>query len=129
MTDRRLLIIVNDPVFFLSHRLPIAIATQKAGFAVHIATAGGDAISRFRSSGLTHHVLPLSRSGRNPLAELRTIWSMWRLMRSIRANVVHLVTIKPVLYGGIAARLALVPRVVAAVSGLGTVFMTKGVMA
>jgi glycosyltransferase involved in cell wall biosynthesis len=39
---------------------------------------------------------------------------------------VHLVTIKPVLYGGVAARLARVPSVVAAISGLGTIFLAKG---
>jgi glycosyltransferase involved in cell wall biosynthesis len=51
---------------------------------------------------------------------------MVALFRSVRPDVVHLVTIKPVLYGGIAARLARVPAAVFAVSGLGYVFLAKG---
>ena len=48
--------------------------------------------------------------------------SLIRLLRSVKPDIAHLVTIKPVLYGGIAARMAGVPGVVSAVSGLGTVF-------
>jgi len=46
-------------------------------------------------------------------------------MREIRPDLVHLVTIKPVLYGGLMARLAGVPAMVAAISGLGTVFIER----
>jgi glycosyltransferase involved in cell wall biosynthesis len=47
----------------------------------------------------------------------------------LQPNIVHLVTIKPYLYGGIAARLAKIPAVVSAVSGLGVVFITSGLKA
>ena len=40
----RLLIVVNDAAFFLSHRLPIADAARKAGYEVHIATGPGPAV-------------------------------------------------------------------------------------
>lgn len=46
-------------------------------------------------------------------------------MRTIRPDLVHLVTIKPVLYGGLMARLSGVPAMVAAISGLGTVFVDR----
>ena len=118
-----LLFVVNAPEFFLSHRLPLAVAARKAGFAVHVATSAGPQSGRVTDLGFVHHPLPLSRSGRNPLDELRSLWSIYRLMRNIRPRLVHLVTIKPVLYGGLAARVAGVPAVVAAISGLGTVFI------
>ncbi|MEI2416958.1 glycosyltransferase family 4 protein [Orrella sp. JC864] len=121
----RLLFVVNNPAFFLSHRLPLALGAQAAGFQVHVATMDGDTVPVIRSHGMAHHVLPLSRSGSNPLQELRSLWAMWRLMRRLRPRVAHLVTIKPVLYGGIAARLAGVHGMVAAISGLGFVFMRK----
>jgi len=69
--------------------------------------------------------LPISRSGRNPFAELRTLWGLYRLMRTISPDLVHLVTIKPVLYGGMMARLSGVPAMVVAISGLGTVFVDR----
>lgn len=124
-----LLLVVNDPAFFLSHRLAVAIGAKEAGYNVHIATKAGDAATEIRSYGFHHHVLPLSRSGKNPLTELRLLISMLRLFWRLRPDVLHLVTIKPVLYGGIAARLAPVRSVVAAISGLGFVYMAKGLKA
>lgn len=120
---RRLLFVVNNPSFFLSHRLPLAVAARNAGFDVHVATMDGPSVPDILAQGLTHHVIPMSRSGKNPLKEIHSIYALWRLFRQLRPDVVHAATIKPVLYGGIAARLAGVPGYLAAVSGLGFIFM------
>ena len=117
---------VNDAGFFLSHRLPIAQAAAAAGYEVHVATAPGPAVERVRDQGLAHHAVPLSRRGLNPFAELRTLWSLARLYRRLRPELIHQVTSKPVLLGGLAARLAGAPAVVSAVSGLGYLFITRG---
>ena len=122
---RRLLYVVNNPAFFLSHRLPIALAAKDAGYEVHVATMAGAASADIVSHGLRHHEIPMSRSGKNPLQEAATLVALWRLFRKIQPDVVHAVTIKPVLYGGIAARVAGVPSYVAAVSGLGFIFMRE----
>jgi len=118
----KLLFVVNNPAFFLSHRLPLAQAARDAGYAVHVATMAGPSVPEIVTHGLTHHVVPMSRSGRHPCQELGALWALWRLMRRVRPDVVHLVTIKPVLYGGLAARLAGVPGIVAAIAGLGFVY-------
>lgn len=122
----KLLFTVNDAGFFVSHRLPLALAARKAGYDVHVATAPGPGAAEITAHGLPYHPVPISRSGLNPLSEIRTVWSLARLYRRLRPDLVHLVTIKPVLYGGIAARLSGVPAVVAAVSGLGHVFIRRG---
>jgi glycosyltransferase involved in cell wall biosynthesis len=121
----RLLIVVNDAAFFLSHRLPLAIGARDAGFDVHVATPRDDASPRIEAAGLPFHAIPLSRRGTSPAAELRTIAALVALYRELRPDIVHHVTAKPILYGGIAARIARVPAVVHAVSGLGYVFISK----
>jgi len=125
----RILFVVNSPAFFISHRLPLALAAKSAGYDVHVATMPGEAIDKIAALGLTHHELPLTRSGRNPLNELSVFIAIYKLFRRLKPSLVHLVTIKPILYGGLAARLARVPSVVAAVSGLGFVFIAKGLKA
>lgn len=121
-SKRRLLFVVNNPAFFLSHRLPLALGASEAGYDVHVATMDGLSVPDIVRHGLTHHVIPMSRSGKNPVEETQSIYALWRLFRHLRPDVVHAVTIKPVLYGGIAARLAGVPAYVAAISGLGFIF-------
>lgn len=69
--------------------------------------------------------LPIPFKSINPLADLRLLWSYYRLYRRERPEIVHHFTIKPVIYGSIAARLAGVPRIVNTVTGLGFVFSDR----
>jgi len=64
----------------------------------------------------------LSRAGLNPLADLLTIFQLWKLLNEVRSDVVLSCFVKPSIYGSIAARLACVPRRLAMLEGLGFVF-------
>ena len=123
MASRRLLFVVNDTAFFLSHRLPVAVAARKAGFAVDLAALNSGGLDTVAAHGITYHPLAVDRTGVNPLRDVRLLYQLIRLIRAVRPTIVHTVTIKPVLYGGIAARLLKVPSLVSAVSGLGLVFV------
>ncbi|NMT65231.1 glycosyltransferase family 4 protein [Marinobacter orientalis] len=123
---KKLLIVVNQPAFFISHRLAVAEGARDAGYEVHIATQPGPGVEHIRSLGFRHTEIPLVRSGRGILSEIRLMLVLWRLFWKLKPDVLHLVTIKPVLYGGIAARLAPVGGVVAAISGLGFIFVSTG---
>jgi glycosyltransferase involved in cell wall biosynthesis len=73
--------------------------------------------------------LGISRSKTGLGEALKVARQIWRVYKTVQPDVAHLVTIKPVLMGGILARLAGVPAVVAAVSGLGFVFLETGFFA
>jgi glycosyltransferase involved in cell wall biosynthesis len=122
MSRRLVLFVVNDAPFFVSHRLPLAIGIRAAGYDVHVATPRGP-ISAIIDAGFEHHTIALDRSSTSPAAELRAVMSLVGLYRAIRPTLVHHVTAKPILYGGVAARVARVPAVVHAVTGLGYAFI------
>ncbi|MCG5531217.1 glycosyltransferase family 4 protein [Halorhodospira halochloris] len=124
LPTRRLLLVVNCPFFFLSHRLPIALAAESAGWEVHIATAPepASAVAAIHKQPFVHHPIPLSRSGLHPLKELRSVLALYHLYRYLQPDIVHQVTIKPVLYGGIVAKATGCPAVISAISGLGYIF-------
>jgi len=125
----RLLFVVNVDWFFLSHRLPIALEASRSGYEVHLAAAITDKLDILKSYDLVVHPLALDRSSMNLVSALRTFVQIWQLFRFVKPNLVHLVTIKPVVLGGLAARLARVPAVVVAISGLGFVFVAQGWLA
>lgn len=127
--SRKLMFVVNVDWFFLSHRLPIALEAVRHGYEVHIATGLTDKLDELLRNGLVVHPLALDRSSAGLGNAWRTMVQLWQIFRFVRPDVVHLVTIKPVLLGGLVARLAGVPAVVAAVSGLGFVFMARGAKA
>lgn len=123
----KILFIVNDAAFFVSHRLPIAVAAKAAGYDVHTATAPGPGSGDIEAAGIAHHPIVFSRSGTNPVRELFTLLAIRRVIRDLSPDLVHLITPKAVVYGGIVARLERVPAIVAAISGLGHIFSAKGV--
>lgn len=129
MTKRRLLIVVNVDWFFMSHRLPIAQAARDAGYDVHVATSLTLAPTEIEQHGFTLHALDIDRRSTSAWQALKLLMALRRLMITLAPDVVHLVTIKPVLLGGLAARMARVPRVIAAISGLGFVFTARGLRA
>lgn len=121
----KLLYVVNDGAFFLSHRLPLAVAAKGAGYEVHVATADGPVVQAIERAGLRFHAVPIDRRGMNPITELRTLNALRSLYRAVLPDLVHHLTTKPVLYGGIAARLVGVPAVVNALTGLGYLFVGR----
>ena len=128
----RLLYLVNIPRFFVSHRLPLALAARDAGYDVHVATSAYDDsgyMERIVEAGFPFHPLPLHQHSTSPRHELNTLRAITRLYRRLQPDIVHHVTVKSILYGGIAARISGVPAVVNAVSGLGYVFVASGAKA
>ncbi len=125
----KLLFVVNVDWFFLSHRLPIALEALRQGYEVHIATALTDKLTVLQDHGFVVHPLSLDRSDMGLWANWISFRQIYCVFKDVKPDIVHLVTIKPVLLGGLAARLSRVPAVVSAISGLGFVFVSKGVKA
>lgn len=126
---KKLLFLVNVDWFFVSHRLPVALAAIDAGYEVHLACGITDKKEQLESLGLVVHSLPLSRSGTGLVAEYRAFTSIWQLLKQLQPDVLHMVTVKAVVYGGVAARMLGIAGRVASMSGLGFVFIDSGVKA
>ena len=120
--EMKLFIVINVDWFFISHRLPVAIAAQKAGWDVTVVTADTGRLKDIELAGLKTIDLPMSRSGMNILQELKALWFLYRLYLREKPDVVHHVGIKAILWGTLAAKFAKVYGVVNAISGLGGFF-------
>ena len=118
----KLFIIVNVDWFFLSHRLPVALAAQRAGWDVTIVTADTGKLKDIEAKGLKVINLPMSRSGMNLKEELGTLSFLRKLYKQEKPDVVHHVGMKTILWGTLAAKFAGVNGVVNAISGLGGFF-------
>lgn len=122
----RLLYLMNEALFFTTHRLPVAVAARTEGFEVHVAAPfDADAVAVIEGNGFTYHPIPLDRSGRSVAGELKLLAAFWRLIGAVRPTLTHHVAMKPVAYGGVVARLRRVPAVVHAVTGLGYLFIRE----
>ena len=125
--DKKIIILVNYLSFFLSHRLPIAEALLAKGFEVFIGYGelrGADP-KILEHKGFKLNLIPMQPAGFNLFRELKTLYYIWIFFKKVKPDIVHLITIKPYLYGGIISRLIGVQCLVSAVSGLGTIFVKK----
>jgi glycosyltransferase involved in cell wall biosynthesis len=129
MKEKKILFIVNTDWFFLSHRLPIALEAINQGYEVHIATTITNKKKLFLENGLKVHPIKLHRSRIGLISIIKEFKEIHNIIRSIQPDIVHLVTIKPVLLGGIATRILKVPAVVFAVTGLGYIFLNRSLVA
>lgn len=122
---RKVLFLQTEDSTFYSHRLPMARAALAAGFEVVVAVRVVAHRERLENEGFRVVALPWRRSGVNPFAELRVVLAIIRLYASERPDLVHQVTLKPILYGSLAAALCGVPAAVNALTGLGFVFISE----
>jgi glycosyltransferase involved in cell wall biosynthesis len=123
-----LLYLVTEDWYFLSHRLPMALAAQHAGYDVHVATRVNDNedAAAIRDHGFTLHPLAWNRGRFNPLDVLRIVRQVRRLYRDLEPELVHHVALQPALIGSLAAVGLPVSRV-NALAGLGYGF-TSGTL-
>jgi len=120
------LLIASFPDSLIKFRGPLLQALLAKGLDVHVAapdlSGAEDIRSELIALGITLHEIGLRRTGTNPVADLGTVAELRRLMRCIRPDYVLGYTIKPVIYGSLAAWLAGVPKRFSLVTGLGYAF-------
>ena len=96
---------------------------KKRGDMVIGGGAGGDGFeTNIKALGVPFVSLPVDKKGTNPFGDVQLFWALYRWYRRERPDIVHHFTIKPVIYGSIAARLAKVPKIINTITGLGFVF-------
>jgi glycosyltransferase involved in cell wall biosynthesis len=120
------LLIASYPESILNFRKELIESLISARYEVHVAAPGLSTNyfekSKIEALGAVAHDIPMQRNGTNPIYDLSTLISLWCLIRRIRADLVLAYTIKPILYGMIAARLSGIKQRFALITGLGYSF-------
>ncbi|HPE60387.1 MAG TPA: glycosyltransferase family 4 protein [Thiolinea sp.] len=122
---QKILFVGNDLAFFFSHRLPLAKQALRAGYQVHIAMPEGrehPLVDSLRILGMHYHPVAIRRMGRNPWHELTAVFSLYRLYRAERPDLIHHIAMKAILYGGLASLFQHSGQSLFAFTGLGTLF-------
>ena len=125
----KFLIIASYPDSLTNFRGPLIKALINSGCVVHAAAPGLSPDSAHGAvliaMGVVIHEVHLQRTGTNPMADLRSFLALVSLIRRLKVEAVLGYTIKPVIYGTLAASLAGVPCRFALVTGLGYSFQQE----
>jgi len=125
----KVLFIVTEDWYFLSHRLLLAKALLHNGYEIHVATNPGPSVPQIESFGFKHHSVYFDRATINPIHDLRTVLELRRVFTQLKPDIVHNVAIKPLTLGSIAAIGLSKIKIVNAVTGLGYSFSESNLKA
>ena len=123
--QKKLLFVCNDDWFFLSHRIEIAKEAIKNGYKVYLAAKLSDSQKEIRELGIILMEINIDRSKSNLFGSIILFWQILSLMYEVKPNIIHAITIKPVIFGGIAAKIYNKASFVASISGLGYFFISE----
>lgn len=125
----KLCFVVNNAAFFVSHRLPIAVDAIKRGFSVYLLIGNPGSVSMefaalkvISDFDIKVTQCQFSSDGLNPFIELFQFIKVVVKLSKIKPDIVHCVSPKGVLYGGLAAKILKTPKLVVAISGMGSLF-------
>lgn len=125
----RVLFIVSEDWYFVSHRLSLARAAKIKGHEVAVLTRISKHRELIESSGLTVINWPIDRSSVNIVMEIRALWVLVATIWRYSPHLIHSVALKPILYSAIACNFANVEGRIFALGGLGYVFNSKKCLA
>ena len=125
----KVLFFINHAAFFVSHRLPIAKRLINEGYDVILITGKGGndemeklAIEKLANYPINHIRLAFRPSSINPLIELYSIFQLIYYLIKFRPKILHCVSPKGILYGGIASIFSRTKHIILAISGMGHLF-------
>ncbi len=130
--NKKLCFIANVDWGFITFRLPIAKEAQKIGYEIHLITEvtnKNNSIKTLKENNIYVHNIKFKRSSSNPIHLFFLLIKIIKKFKIIKPDIVHLITIKAVLIGGLAARITKIDSVIAAITGLGYTFIQEGIFA
>ena len=126
-TKEKILFLVNHDVVIYNFRLELVERLLKDGYEVHISSPYGERIDELVDLGCIYHEIEVERHGMNPLSELKLLRNYRSLLNEIKPDYIFGYTIKPNIYGAIAAKEKKIPFI-ANITGLGTAVENPGLV-
>lgn len=100
---KKLCYFINSDWYFDLHWIDRAIAARDAGYEIHIIShfVDGKVLNKFKTFGFKCHNVPLDAQSFNALTFFRAFFASRKLIKEINPDLLHCITIKPCLIGGL----------------------------
>lgn len=123
MNKTRIVYTVNDPSFFLSHRLPLAIQALRKNWEVYLISDFTKADQKlFTDQKIIPVHIPLNKSSVSIRSNLSTFFSLSSKFKELNPNIIHNITLKMSLLGSLTSFLGVRSIIINAISGLGYLY-------
>ena len=115
-------IVINTSWNIFNFRLGLLRALKEEGYNVVAIAPTDDYSKKLEDLGIKHYDIKINNKGTNPIEDAKLVLAFHKLYKEIDPDVILQYTIKPNIYGSMAAGMLSIP-VISNISGLGTVFL------
>ena len=123
---KKIIFFINDLDFFISHRLKIAQALDKNKFDIFVACPKNYRSNKIlKKNKIKFLNVDLERTEINIFKEFKTLIAILRILKKIKPDIIHLITLKPIVYGGLLSIFFKNFKVIFSIAGLGHIFFNK----
>jgi glycosyltransferase involved in cell wall biosynthesis len=125
----KVLLTANTDWYLYNFRISLAELLRSKGMEVVFVCPAGRFIEEVQARGFRWIQWEVGRKSLNPIKEIISFIKLYRIFRQERPDIIHNHTIKAVLYGSIAGRIARVRGIVNSITGLGYIFSSSDLIA
>lgn len=122
-SSKSIAIIYNSDASLYRFRVGLIRALRDRGVTVYAIAPPGRFVKSLEEAGAIFTPWYVEGRGINPISELRSLFTLHRILRRLRPTVTHFFTVKPNIYGAVAAKLAGISAIIASVTGLGYILV------
>jgi len=119
---KKIIISINTTWNIYNFRLGLVKTLLKQGYEVYAVSPKDGYVEKLEKIGLKHIDIKINNKGTNPIEDMKLIYDYYKIFKEIQPDVALLYTIKPNIYGNIAAKFSSI-KTISNISGLGTVFL------
>jgi len=120
--QKKIVIVSNTSWFIYNFHLALLQTLQENGYRVAIIAPKDDYSVKLEALGMEYHEIKMNNKGTNPVEDVKLIYDFYTRYKKTAADVILQYTIKPNIYGSMAAGMLGIP-VISSITGLGTVFL------
>ena len=125
--NEKLLFLITEDWYFLSHRLPLALACKEKGYEVHIGCKDTGKIDEIKSYGFNCYNLKLYRGYSSIFTIYKNILEVRKLIRATNVSVIHAVSLQSIVLALLATLFNRKIKFIAALTGLGSLFLARSI--
>jgi len=125
MERNKILLVANTDWYLQNFRTSLGKFLQNQGFEVVFVSPNGEFVQEIEKNGFNHIIWNVGRRSMGLTSELKSIWKLIKIYKQEKPLLVHHFTIKPVLYGSLAAKLSKINAIVNSITGLGYIFLNE----
>ena len=125
--NKKIVISINTSWNIINFRMGLLKALQKEGYEIVVVAPEDKYSELFKTHNFKYYDVSINNKGSNPIEDIKLTFDYYKLFKEIQPDIILNYTIKPNIYGTIAASMLNI-KTINNIAGLGTLFVDENII-